>query len=36
LATRLEPFAGGFSVSFTLELVPNGQSGPPLETSLVQ
>ncbi len=26
----------GFSVSFTLELVPNGQSGPPLETSLVQ
>lgn len=26
----------GFSVSFTLELVPNGQSAPPLETSLVQ
>jgi hypothetical protein len=26
----------GFSVSFTLELLPNGQSGPPLETSLVR
>lgn len=26
----------GFGVSFTLELVPSGQSGPPLETSLVQ
>jgi len=26
----------GFGVSFTLELVPNGLRGPPLETSLVQ